>query len=151
MATKGLGDSIRKIKAGILVMLPLFLSSVSFGQIVPTKPDTSKIYRTGMDEIKPNPDSVIVPNPAAPVCPKPRDYCTLQKGKMFCVKNAVLEPVNKSIVLVNGTSVSVNGKVKTKEGKTWQLKEGEQIDMNGNKILPVKAGSQENSPKESRK
>jgi len=137
------------MKTGLLLIMCL-LSSMVFAQTI-AKPDTAKIYRMGMDKPTGGADSLGLPSTIAPVCPKPQDYCTLEKGKMFCVRNSILEPVDRSLTLPNGTMVLPGGKVKTKEGKTWQLKNGDRIDMNGNKIIIPKSTGKEESPKESRK
>lgn len=63
------------------------------------------------------------------------DYAMMD-GKMMHCMGAKQEPMTKDVTLKNGTTVSMNGEVKTKDGKTTMLKNGWCVDMHG-KVGPM--------------
>jgi hypothetical protein len=65
------------------------------------------------------------------------DCCKLENGKMMCTKEGKTKPMEKSIRLKNGTVVMTDGTLKSKDGKTTQLKDGECVDMKGDMISPA--------------
>lgn len=63
-----------------------------------------------------------------------KDYVLMKDGKMHLVKGGNITSLVNDLTLPNGTTISTTGTVKSSEGTTLQLKEGEKIDMDG-KIL----------------
>lgn len=61
----------------------------------------------------------------------PWDYVMMKNGKMIEVQHSKQTPLKKSITLVNGTTIHVNGKINDSNGKTKWLKEGQYIEMDG--------------------
>lgn len=65
-----------------------------------------------------------------------KDYLTVIGGKTtFVMDNGSKKPVVREMTLDDGTKVSPDGTVMTKDGKTLALKEGEKLSMDG-KITP---------------
>lgn len=62
------------------------------------------------------------------------DCCMLKKGKVSCTRNGMASSMDSTYTFKNGTRIMANGTIKTKEGKTKKLKEGECVDMDGNVI-----------------
>lgn len=63
-------------------------------------------------------------------------YITMQNGKMIRVQNGNTQPLANDIILPNGTTIMTTGTVKSIDGSTTQLKEGERLDMEG-KLIPT--------------
>lgn len=61
----------------------------------------------------------------------PKNYLTLQDGKMMIAKDGKLMSMERDVTLSNGTAISTAGKVTTKDGKSFQLKNADVMDMNG--------------------
>lgn len=89
------------IAATMFMMIMCFYSSHSFGQT------------TAMDSVK------------------MKDCCLMKEGKMVCVKDGKMIPMEKDEVMKDGTKCMTNGECKMKNGKVVKLKEGECIDMYG--------------------
>lgn len=62
---------------------------------------------------------------------KMRDHMMLRGGKVVMNRNGARSMVEHDMILENGTVVSPSGIVRTKDGKTMQLREGEKVDMSG--------------------
>lgn len=62
---------------------------------------------------------------------KLKDCCIMSGGKMMVCSASVLAPMTKTMMLSNGTQVTIKGEYSTKTGATGVLKEGECIDMTG--------------------
>lgn len=60
-----------------------------------------------------------------------RDGFIMKKGKMIAIKNGQAKLVDKDIQLNNGSIITASGIMKTKDGKTVALKEGEYISVDG--------------------
>src|SRR5579862_2917818 len=65
---------------------------------------------------------------------KMKDCVMMKDGKMMTMMDGKTMVMDKDMTLKNGTVVMTNGMVKTKKGKTMQLKDGESLDMNGKKM-----------------
>jgi hypothetical protein len=63
---------------------------------------------------------------------KKTDCCMMKDGKMMCITDGKLTTMEKTMTMKNGTKCMVNGECIMKDGQKIQIKEGEQIDMNGN-------------------
>lgn len=61
-----------------------------------------------------------------------KNFVMMKDDKMMVCKNGETMPMTKEIKLKNSTTVMPDGSVKTKEGKTIQMKNGEAMDMKGN-------------------
>jgi hypothetical protein len=55
----------------------------------------------------------------------------MQNGKLMSDKNGTKTDVTNDVTLSNGTTITTDGKVTWKSGKTQTLQNGEMIDMNG--------------------
>lgn len=55
----------------------------------------------------------------------------MKDGKLMMDKNGKKTDVTKDVTLSNGTTITTDGKVTWKNGKTQTLHNGEVIDMNG--------------------
>lgn len=60
-----------------------------------------------------------------------KDHLMLQDGKMWVMKQGTTAPLEADQTLGNGATVTIGGKVTTKEGTTFMLEEGDAIDMDG--------------------
>ena len=60
-----------------------------------------------------------------------KDYITMKDGKLLQSKDGNVAEVTEDITLENGTVVAKDGTVKTKDGKTVTLKEGDYVWMDG--------------------
>jgi len=69
---------------------------------------------------------------------KMRDHMMMRDGKVMLNRSGNRTTLDNDMVLANGTVVSPSGTIKTKDGKTMQLREGEKLDMNGMIIKKVK-------------
>jgi hypothetical protein len=61
----------------------------------------------------------------------PWDYVMMRNGKMIEVQHSRHIRLKRSITLVNGTTIHVNGKIDDSNGKTKWLKNGQYIQMDG--------------------
>ncbi len=73
-----------------------------------------------------------------------KDYLIMKGGKMHLAKGGNITSLENELTLPNGTTISINGIVKSSEGTTLQLKEGEKIDMDG-KIMVKTSNSKKDS------
>lgn len=55
----------------------------------------------------------------------------MKDGKLMSDKNGTKTDVTNDVTLSNGTTITTDGKVTWKSGKTQTLQNGEMIDMNG--------------------
>ena len=58
-------------------------------------------------------------------------YYTMQNGKLMMSNNGTMSAVTNDVTLSNGTTISTDGKVTWKNGKTEDLQEGQRIGSNG--------------------
>ena len=57
--------------------------------------------------------------------------CMMKGGKMMLMKDGKTMPMEKDMVMKNGTTCMTNGECKMKNGKKMMMKEGDCMDMNG--------------------
>ena len=95
--------------------------------------------------------------PAAPVSPAPKqaelkkvhEMWIVRMGKVMNFKDGVLTPLEKQMTMKNGTVVRPNGLLTMKDGSTYQMQDGERLDMEGNLMghrqpaPPAEHGSQQ--------
>ncbi len=62
---------------------------------------------------------------------KNHEMYALKNGKLMMSKNGTKSDVTQDVTLANGTTISTDGKITWKNGKTETLKEGDWADMNG--------------------
>ena len=62
---------------------------------------------------------------------KSHDMYAYKNGKLMMDKNGTNSDVTQNATLANGTTITTDGKVTWKNGKTQTLKEGDWVDMNG--------------------
>lgn len=55
----------------------------------------------------------------------------MKDGKLMSDKNGTKTDITNDVTLSNGTTITTDGKVTWKNGKTQTLQNGEMIDMNG--------------------
>ena len=60
-----------------------------------------------------------------------KDHIMMMDGKMQMMKKGEKMSMDKDMVLSNGTTVMTDGTMKTKNGETMTMKEGDVIYMNG--------------------
>lgn len=74
---------------------------------------------------------------------KPMKDCVIMKdGKMWTMKGGKTMEMTQPATMNNGTTVMADGTVKTKEGKTMMMKEGDCMYMSGKmKKMMKKKGS----------
>ena len=60
-----------------------------------------------------------------------KTYLSLQGGQMILVDHDKVGRMKKDMTMKNGTLVRTDGTVKTKDGRSFQLKEGNRVYMNG--------------------
>lgn len=60
-----------------------------------------------------------------------KSYLSMQGGQMILVDNDKVGRMKKDMTMKNGTLVKTDGTVKTKDGRSFQLKEGNRVYMNG--------------------
>lgn len=76
-------------------------------------------------------------NKQSPVMESPKtqaqqpDQIMMKDGRLVVYKNGKESDMKEDVLLGNGTVVTMDGTVKTKEGKTIRLNNGESIDANG--------------------
>jgi hypothetical protein len=66
-----------------------------------------------------------------------KDCVKMQDGKLIVMKGTDIMPLVKDLTLTNGTVIKADGTVKSADGATMKLKEGEAVDMDG-KLMPKK-------------
>lgn len=59
------------------------------------------------------------------------DHYMMKDGKLMMDKNGTMSSVDNDVTLSNGTTISREGKVTWKDGKTQTLKNGERVGSNG--------------------
>ena len=62
---------------------------------------------------------------------KNSEHYVMQDGKLMMDKNGTMSAVNSDVTLSNGTTITTDGKVTWKSGKTQTLENGERIGSNG--------------------
>lgn len=62
---------------------------------------------------------------------KMKDCCMMKDGKMMCMKDGKIIPMDKDMKMKNGTTCMVNGECVMKDGKKMKMKEGDCMDMDG--------------------
>lgn len=60
-----------------------------------------------------------------------KDCCMMKDGKMMVMKGGKMMPMEKDMVMKNGTTCMTNGECKMKNGKKMKMKEGDCMDMSG--------------------
>jgi Heavy metal binding domain len=60
-----------------------------------------------------------------------KDCCMMKDGKMMQVKDRKMMPMEKDMVMDNGTTCMVNGECVMKDGKKMKMKEGDCMDVSG--------------------
>ena len=68
------------------------------------------------------------------VTQSPVEYVVMQNGKLMVVKNGTIKLLDNDMVLPGGTTIIVDGTIKSKDGSTTQLQEGDRVGIDG-KIL----------------
>lgn len=63
------------------------------------------------------------------------DYLYLKKGKLFQVTNGVQSTLQQKVTLQNGTVVNPDGTYQLQTREQYRLRDGECLDMNGNRYL----------------
>ena len=63
--------------------------------------------------------------------PMKKDCITMKDGKVWQTKDGKTAELQEDVTLPNGTVVMKDGNVKTKDGKTTMLKDGDCVWMNG--------------------
>jgi hypothetical protein len=62
---------------------------------------------------------------------KMKDCCMMKDGNMMVMKNGKTMPMEKDMIMKNGTKCMPNGECVMKNGKKMQMKEGQCMDMSG--------------------
>ena len=99
-------------KSGLTKMasfLAIFLMVISFNANAQTKKHTSTMNHATMM----------------------KDCCMMKDGKMMIMKDGKMMPMDKDMVMKNGTTCMTNGECKMKDGKKMMMKEGDCMDMSG--------------------
>ncbi len=60
-----------------------------------------------------------------------KDCCMMKDGKMMVMKGGKMMPMEKDMMMKNGTTCMTNGECKMKSGKKMMMKEGDCMDMSG--------------------
>lgn len=60
-----------------------------------------------------------------------KDCCMMKDGKMLVMKGGKTMPMEKSMVMKNGTTCMKNGECTMKDGKKMQMKNGDCMEMSG--------------------
>ena len=61
----------------------------------------------------------------------PLEYVLMQNGKLMVVKNGAIKLLDNDMILPGGATIIADGTVKSKDGSTLQLQEGDMIGMDG--------------------
>ncbi len=64
-----------------------------------------------------------------------QDCVMMKDGKVMVMKGGQVTPLQSDINLTNGTTVSTSGSVKTADGTTMILKEGDMLGMDGKMMM----------------
>ena len=67
------------------------------------------------------------------------DYVSMQGGQMILVQNKKVSKLKKDMVMKNGIIVKINGMVKTPDGQSFKLHEGDRVYTNGKIEGPEKS------------
>ncbi len=57
--------------------------------------------------------------------------CVMKDGKMMCMKSGKMVPMDKDMMMKNGTKCTASGECIMKNGEKIQMKDGECMDMKG--------------------
>ncbi len=95
--------------AKMATVLAIFLMAISFNANAQTHKHSSKMKHAA----------------------KMKDCCMMKDGKMMVMKDGKTMPMEKDMVMKNGTTCMTNGECKMKDGKTMTMKEGDCMDMSG--------------------
>ena len=60
-----------------------------------------------------------------------KDCCMMKDGKMMVMKDGKTMPMEKDMVMKNGTTCMTNGECMMKDGSKMMMKNGDSMDMNG--------------------
>ena len=60
-----------------------------------------------------------------------KDCCMMKDGKMMCMMDGKMMPMEKDMTMKNGTKCMTNGECMMKDGKKMMMKDGDCMDMNG--------------------
>ena len=60
-----------------------------------------------------------------------KDCCMMKDGKMMVMKNGKTMPMEKDMVMKNGTKCTTNGECIMKDGKKMMMKDGDCMEMSG--------------------
>lgn len=66
--------------------------------------------------------------------PKMQDGIIMQGGHMMQVKDNSMSSLTKSMTMQDGTKITTAGRVTMKDGSVMQMREGEELTMNGKVI-----------------
>ena len=100
---------IQKLSLKMASFLAIFLMVISFNTNAQTKNRTTAMNHATMM----------------------KDCCMMKDGKMMVMKGGKMMPMDKDMVMKNGTTCMTNGECKMKNGKKMMMKEGECMDMSG--------------------
>ena len=87
-----------------------------------------------MSTVKPMQDSSILKNAVM-----------MKEGKMIVMKDGKATAMDKDLDLANGDRIMIDGTIKTKDGTTRQLQEGEGVYMDGKMIPAVRKPMQKDT------
>lgn len=60
-----------------------------------------------------------------------KDCCMMKDGKMMVMKNGKTMPMEKDMMMKNGTKCMTNGECTMKDGKKMMMKNGDCMEMSG--------------------
>ena len=64
-----------------------------------------------------------------------KDCVMMKEGKLMLMKGSSITPLDKELTFTNGSVISLDGTVKSSDGTTMKLKEGEAIGLDGKLIM----------------
>lgn len=99
----------KSVFAKMASLLAIFLMVISFNANAQTHKHSSKMKHATMM----------------------KDCCMMKDGKMMVMKDGKTMPMDKDMVMKNGTTCMTNGECKMKDGKKMMMKEGDCMDMSG--------------------
>lgn len=114
------------IKKALLVIVVVTMSAGAYAQT--NSPDSNNKHR---DQHKTTMDKN---HQQYPNNYKHPDGYMLQNGKMVLYKNGKITSIDKDVTLPDGTVIMKNGSYKQKDGSNNLFKEGDHIDMMGNRV-----------------
>ena len=85
--------------------------------------------------------AAVAQDTTAPATPKMEkklqmpDCVMMKAGKLMVMKGGIVTSLDKDLTLTNGTVIKVDGTVKSADGATIKLKEGEAIGLDGKLIM----------------